>query len=166
VALAAPLATAAREQSTVLRKIDVGDMKRSYLLHVPRTLPMDVPVPLVLMFHGGSGTPEYAETESRFSELADRERFLVAYPAGYKKSWNDGRNEKAIPAQRDHVDDLAFIAALLDDLGRDYRIDARRIYATGISNGAAFSHYLAARMSTRICGDCPGGGRHRSVVER
>jgi len=38
---------------------------------------------------------------------------------------------------------------------RLYAVDPRRIYATGISNGAVFSHYLAAHLSPRIAAIAP-----------
>jgi polyhydroxybutyrate depolymerase len=155
---AAPVCANSQEQGTQVRTVDVHGVHRVYYLHVSHRQREDAPVPLVLIFHGGGGMPAYAERETRFSELADREGFMVAYPQGYKRSWNDGRNEKAIAAQRDHVDDLGFIAALIDDVARDYRVDAKRVYAAGISNGAIFSHYLAVRMSTRIAAIAPVAG--------
>ncbi|MCI0750006.1 MAG: hypothetical protein L0Y32_05635 [Nevskiales bacterium] len=146
---------AAPVPGTVARTLEVGTLSRTYYLHVPSNLPKDMAVPLVLMFHGGSGTPAFAERESKFSELADREHFLVAYPEGIGKSWNDGRGVQAIKAQRDEVDDLAFISALLDDVAKDYKVDPRRVFSTGISNGAIFSHYLAANRSSRIAAIAP-----------
>jgi polyhydroxybutyrate depolymerase len=107
-------------------------------------------VPLLLVFHGGGGTPEQIERESRFSELADREAFVVAYPAGQRRGWNDGRGSEAIAAQRDGSDDIGFVAALIDELSATLRIDPKRIYSTGISNGAMFSHRLALELSPRI----------------
>lgn len=145
----------AQEQATVARIITVGELTRTYYLHVPKGLPMDKAMPLVLMFHGGGGTPAFAERESRFSKLADREGFLVGYPQGIGKSWNDGRADKAIAAQRDNIDDLGFIATLIDDVAKDFKIDRKRVYATGISNGATFSHYLGANLSSRIAAIAP-----------
>src|SRR5438477_7723712 len=53
-------------------------MDRTYLLHMPvRT--SSAPAPLVLAFHGGSQTADQMEEMSGFSELADREGFVVAY---------------------------------------------------------------------------------------
>jgi len=143
------------ESGTVARTIKVGELSRTYYLHVPPTLPKDKDLALVLMFHGGGGTPKFAERESKFSELADREGFLVAYPEGIGKSWNDGRNEKAIVAQRDKIDDLGFVAALIDDVARNHKVDAKRVFSAGISNGATFSHYLGANLSSRIAAIAP-----------
>jgi polyhydroxybutyrate depolymerase len=107
------------------------------------------------MFHRGGGTSAFAEQESKFSELADREGFLVAYPEGIGQSWNDGRGQMDIVAQRDGIDDLGFVAALIDDVAKEYRVDANRVFSSGISNGATFSHYLGANLSARIAAIAP-----------
>ncbi len=159
--------TRASSQRAAAHTVVVGGLTRTYYLHVPSNLPKDKALPLVLMFHGGGGTPKFAERESKFSELADREGFLVAYPEGIGKSWNDGRNEKAIVAQRDRIDDLGFIVALLDDVARNHKVDAKRVFSTGISNGAIFSHYLGANLSSRIAAIAPVvGGLARSLSEQ
>ena len=147
-----------QDQNTVVQTIEVGELNRIYYLHVPSELPKDKAVALVIMFHGGGGTTAFAARESKFSELADREGFLVAYPEGIGRRWHDGRGVNAIPAQRDNVDDLAFVSALIDDVSKKHRVDAKSIYATGISNGAIFSYYLAANLSSRIAAIAPVAG--------
>jgi polyhydroxybutyrate depolymerase len=142
-------------------------MQRTYRLHVPSRLTAERAAPLVLVFHGGGGTPEQVERATGFSQVADREGFVVAYPAGHKRSWNDGRGAEAVAAQRDGVDDVAFVAALIDDVAATLRIDPARIYATGISNGAMVSHYVAIRLSTRFAAIAPvAGGLPRALAER
>lgn len=149
---------ATSDTNTVVRTLKVGALSRTYSLHVPPQLPHDKAAALVLVFHGGGGTPVYAERESKFSDLADREGFLVAYPEGIGKSWNDGRGVQTIVAQRDNIDDLAFIAALLDDVAQSCKLDPKRVFATGISNGGIFSHYLAANLAARIAAIAPVAG--------
>jgi polyhydroxybutyrate depolymerase len=146
------------DAATQSHPIEVGGFERTYRLHVPSQLDPTRAAPLMLVFHGGGGTPEQIERETRFSELADREGFVVAYPAGHRRSWNDGRGSDAVAAQRDGVDDVAFVAALIDDVSALRRIDPKRIYATGISNGAMFSHQLAIRLSARVAAIAPVAG--------
>ena len=58
-------------------------------------------------------------------------------------------------AHREKVDDLAFFDTLLAHLSGQYRIDAKRVFATGISNGGIFSNYLAANRSEKITAIAP-----------
>jgi polyhydroxybutyrate depolymerase len=139
-------------------QVSAAGLERTYYLHVPPGAPADRSLPLVLVFHGGSGSPANIERETRFSELADREGFLVAYPEGYQKSFNDGRGVSDIPAQRDQIDDIAFVTGLIDDVAKKRRVDPKRIYATGISNGAMMSHLLGAKLSTKLAAIAPVAG--------
>lgn len=161
IAIAAAIATSAlpagAADGTVDRTLQFGGLTRSYRLHVPAGL-SDAPAPLVLVFHGGGGTPEAAERETRFDELADRDRFLVAYPEGVGRGWNDGRGAATIEAQRREIDDLGFAAALIDDIERLHRVDPDRVYSTGLSNGAIFSQTLAMRLAPRIAAIAPVAG--------
>jgi polyhydroxybutyrate depolymerase len=143
------------QTTSVSGEIEVGGLKRTYLLHTPPGLRKDEAVPLVLVFHGGSGTGEGMEKLTRFSALADREKLVVVYPDGIGKNWNDGRVVPTSKAHREKIDDLAFVSALLDTLGKDQSIDPKRIFATGVSNGGIFSHYLAANLAPRIAAIAP-----------
>jgi polyhydroxybutyrate depolymerase len=84
--------------------------------------------------------------------VADREGFLVVYPDGVSRQWNDGRAE-VDPG----VDDMAFVSALIDHLVEQYKSDRGRIYATGMSNGALFSFRLASDLSDKIAAIAPVG---------
>ena len=144
----------AAERALTPHTLEVDGIARSYHLHVPPALG-PAPAPLVLVFHGGGGTGPGTERLTRFTALADREEFLVAFPEGIEKNWNDGREFTSSRAHRDHVDDVAFVTALIDAIGRAHAVDPRRVYATGISNGGIFSHYLAAHLSARIAAIAP-----------
>lgn len=141
--------------TSTMRTVRAGGLEREFLVHVPPALPADRAVPLVLVFHGGGGTAEGAARLTGFNDLADRDRFIVVYPQGIGRSWNDGRETQVSQARRDNVDDIAFFDALLETLSREWRIDATRVFATGISNGGIFSHFLAARRSERIAAIAP-----------
>ena len=142
------------ERPLAAHTLEVDGVSRRYYLHVPPALRAG-PAPLVLVFHGGGGDGPGTERLTRFTPLADREGFLVAFPEGLGKNWNDGREFTSSRAHRDHVDDVGFVTALIDAIERAHAVDPRRVYVTGISNGAIFSHYLAAHLSARIAAIAP-----------
>jgi polyhydroxybutyrate depolymerase len=119
---------------------------RAYRVHVPTVLP--VGAPLVIELHGGGGNGVRLDHLTRFFDLADRERFAVASPSGYHRRWNDGRHAEA-NVEAD-VDDVGFVAALIDCLAGWLPIDRRRVYAAGISNGAMMAARLATELPDRI----------------
>jgi polyhydroxybutyrate depolymerase len=123
--------------------LNVGGIDRTYILHIPESLPENAPVPLVLVFHGGGGHAATMPSFTHFDALADREKFLVAYPESFNKSWNDTRGLS--PA-----DDVGFIRALIAELQRTHNIDPKRTYAAGISNGGFFSNRLACDLTDKL----------------
>jgi polyhydroxybutyrate depolymerase len=112
-------------------------------------------VALVLVFHGGGSSGIAAARLTQFTRIAERERFAVVYPDAWQRNWNDGRAAAKLASQRAKVNDVAFVSALLDAVGRETQLDPARVFATGISNGAIFAHYLAGNLSERIVAIAP-----------
>ena len=150
----APASAAATESHSIA----IDGRPRSYRLHIPSGLSDTAPAPIVLVFHGGGSNGRAMERFTGFSRLADREAFIVVYPDAVDGNWVDGREGLRTKAHREGVDDIAFIAALLDELARRHPVDAKRVFATGISNGGIFSHYLAANLADRIAAIAPVAG--------
>ncbi|MGH7499482.1 MAG: extracellular catalytic domain type 1 short-chain-length polyhydroxyalkanoate depolymerase [Gemmatimonadales bacterium] len=132
-------------------RLAVDGVNRTYLLYVPSTYHPSHPTSLVLVFHGAGASPRSMARHTGFSALAEREGFVVAYPAGLGRRWNDGRGYGT-------HDDVAFVRALLDTLSRQLAIDPKRIYATGISNGAMFSYRLACDLPGVFAAIAPVAG--------
>jgi len=158
VALLCSAAAVPARGSSESRSLVVGGVTRTYRLHVPPGLTAGQKAALVLVFHGGGGQGRGIERMTGFSDLADRESFLVAYPDGYSRNWNDGRGATALRAQKEGIDDVAFVEALIEDVTSRWPVDTARVFATGISNGAIFCHYLAAHLSGRIAAIAPVAG--------
>jgi polyhydroxybutyrate depolymerase len=142
--------------------IIVGGLKRTYLLHVPPARDKIKPRPLLIALHGGGGQGKHMRrlTRGGFDRLSDQEGFVVVYPDGIEKHWNDGRNRGATGyrAHQDDIDDVGFIAALIDRLVKEQDIDPRRVYVTGMSNGAMMSYRLAGDLSEKITAVAPVAG--------
>ena len=132
-------------------KMTVDGIEREYILHLPKNYGSEL-LPLVMVFHGGGGTAEQVMNHTKFSKLADKENFIVVYPNAIEKNWNDGRIGDKLPMDRD---DVKFISALLDTLIANYKINTKRIFSTGISNGGFFSFYLALKLSSRLLAIAP-----------
>jgi polyhydroxybutyrate depolymerase len=127
---------------------------RAFALHQPgRSDPG--PRPLVIVLHGGGGSAGRMAALTRFDRLADTAGFLVAYPEAVNRHWNDGRNVRRFRAQREQVDDVGFISALIDRLVRDEQADPKRVYVTGISNGGMMCHRLGLELSGRVAAIAP-----------
>ncbi len=56
------------------------------------------------------------------------------------------------------IDDVAFFRALLEKVEKDYSVDPKRIYATGISNGGMMSYRLACELSEKFAAISPVEG--------
>jgi polyhydroxybutyrate depolymerase len=125
---------------TSQRSLSVGGVARTYRLYVPDGLPEHAP--LVVMLHGGFGSGRQAEKAYGWDAEADAGHFVVAYPDGLNRAWNTGGGCCGPPG-RTGVDDVGFLTALVDEVGREVPLDPERVYATGISNGGIMSYTLA-----------------------
>jgi len=151
-------------RGSVEKTIEVDGLTRKYLVYIPKGT--DGPFPLVLAFHGGGGKPIQMERYSRFNALAEKEKFVVAYPEAVDGNWNDGRGVQFVRAQRDNIDDVKFVRMVIEDIGKQCQLDTSRVFATGISNGAFISHRLAAEASDVITAVAPVvGGMAPSIAK-
>jgi len=118
---------------------------RDYLLYTPVSYDKTRPYPVVIGFHGGTSTNARFARTTNFQQLADEKQFLVIYPNAVNKNWNDGRG-----TVNQDIDDVGFVTAIIEEIKRLRNVDAHRIYATGISNGAFLVQRLACERSDLI----------------
>ena len=136
-----------------LRKIMVGDIERSYIVHFPMNIKLGTGLPLVIVLHGGGGDAESIIKASRFSDKADKNQFIAVYPEGTydqkeRETWN--ALHCCGTAKETNANDLEFINLIIDDLENSAAIDQSRIYIAGYSNGGMLAHRLGAQLSERI----------------
>ena len=136
--------------------LNFGGLERTYRLYRPAGLARDAAVPLVLVLHGGFGTGAGAERAYHWDETADAHGFVVLYPDGIGRSWNAGAC--CGPALRRNLDDIGFLEALIEHITNDEHIDLRRIYVTGISNGAMMTYRLACESHLKLAALGPVAG--------
>ena len=130
---------------------------RSYRLHVPANYQPQLPLPVVLIFHGRGSSPAEIENYSGFSQLADTERFIAVYPQGLRDSTGETFWDSFSPLT-EGIDEVAFVNRVLDDVEQKLCVDTSRIYATGFSNGGNMTGMLACRLAGRIASFAPISG--------
>lgn len=137
-------------------------LTRYYFVHIPPA--RSGKRALVINLHGGGGQGRRQEEFSAMDKTADKYGFYVVYPNGTGRlhnrllTWNAGNC--CGYAYEHHIDDVGFISHLLDVLIKQYPVDPRRVYVTGMSNGAMMSYYLAEKLPKRIAAIAPVAGGH------
>ena len=135
----------------VVHTLTFDGRQRTYILHLPASFDAGQPLPLVFDFHGGGGNSQTQLRTSGFNALADEKTFIVVYPDGSGLlgdkllTWNGGTC--CGYAVKQSIDDVGFVRAVLADVASTYKVDLKRVYATGLSNGGIFSYRLACDAS-------------------
>lgn len=129
------------------RMIDIGGEMRRALVHVPAGLG-EAAVPLVIVMHGFTESPEDIRATSHFDEVADERGFIVAYPEGKNGSWNGGTCCGLSELMGE--EDVAFVSAVIDDVKSSHCVDPLRVHASGFSNGGFMAHRLGCELANRI----------------
>ena len=142
------------------RTLFMGEQERTYLVHIPKSYDPNKPSPVVLALHGAAMNGSMMVWFSGLTKKSEEAGFIVVYPSGTGTGpflvWNAGGfNRKRSEGK---PDDVAFINKLLDDLGTLVKIDDKRVYACGMSNGGMMSYRLAAELSDRIAAIAPVAG--------
>jgi polyhydroxybutyrate depolymerase len=122
------------------------------------------PSPVVFAFHGHGGTMKHAAMT--FAYQKHWPEAIVVYmqglntpgaltdPEGKKPGW-----QKTVGDQNDR--DLKFFDAVLATLKKNYKVDEKRVYATGHSNGGAFTYLLWAARGDVFAAIAPSGAAAR-----
>lgn len=133
---------------------EIDGRKRLYYLHIPDKLPQNAP--LVFTLHGYGGTAKSMMEYAKMNGVADQNGFAVCYPQGYlggdnKNSWNARYSN-------DEVDDVKFLSELAKYLQKEYQLNSKNTFATGMSNGADMSYMLACHAPDIFAAVAPVAG--------
>src|SRR6188474_3065204 len=122
----------------------VGDLVREGLVHAPSKEGTGAP-PLVFGFHGHGGSMQNAARSFKLHEVWPEAVvvYLQGVPTPGRLTDADGKRAGWQHSAGDQEDrDLKFFDAALASMKEKFKIDEKRIYATGHSNGGAFTYLL------------------------
>ena len=142
------------------RTLMMGEQKRTYLVHVPKGYDPKKPAPVVLALHGAAMNGPMMVWFSGLNKKSDEAGFIVGLSERHRHRLvphlECGRLQRGDGQGK--ADDVAFIGKLLDDLGTVVKVDEKRVYACGMSNGGMMCYRLAAELSDRIAAIAPVAG--------
>jgi polyhydroxybutyrate depolymerase len=132
----------------------VDDIQRSYILYIPETLPENAP--LVMVFHGYSGSAAYARSYFNLEKLADAHGFALVYPQGTKdqtgyRFWQVGYSSHSSLK----VNDVTFTTTLADHLQSTFGLSVENTFIVGFSNGGDLCNKLICETSGRFKAAAP-----------
>jgi polyhydroxybutyrate depolymerase len=146
-----------------------GGRERAFLVHLPAGYRSDKPAPVVFAFHGGGGNMQLqAGANYGLVEKADSAGFIAVFPNGYSRfpggklaTWNAGGC--CAQARDEGIDDVGFVRAIWNALGKQVSVDPHRVFATGMSNGGMMSYRLACEMADVFKAVAPVAGTDNTL---
>lgn len=140
-------------------------LTRKYKVHLPSNYDKADKTPVVIYLHGGGGGIKAAYKDG-MDKAADKFGFILIIPVGTGPipdrllTWNAGKwpigtggygTESCCgSAVKNNIDDVGFISKVIEEVKNKFKVDEKRIYATGISNGGMMSYRLACELSDKI----------------
>jgi polyhydroxybutyrate depolymerase len=138
------------KNSLVEFSVEGTSHERSVLFYYPED--SKEKIPLLLVFHGGGGTPEgmIGLDQGKLLDLAKEHKIAIAYMRGRKNSWNDLREDSISEAHINQHEDVLYTSLFLDQITKKYSLDTKQVYGAGISNGGMMSLRLACEIPDRF----------------
>lgn len=138
----------------------------SYKLFVPSGYKEGNAVPLMVMLHGCNQTPDDFALGTKMNKLAEKETFLVLYPAmnylfNVEGCWNWFLEEN----QHRQAGEPEIIAGMIEEVKNNYSVDARRVYVAGLSAGGAMASIMGATYPDLFSGIALCSGLEYGAVD-
>jgi polyhydroxybutyrate depolymerase len=139
----------------------VQGMERDFILHVPPGAPV-AGRPLFLIFHGANATAGGTIGVTDFEQESNRTGEIVAFLQGVNNHWNEYSGVFGSGG----VNDVAYTAAVIQDIERHIGFDHARIVAAGFSNGALMVESLGCQLAKTLAMVVPVEGQITTTMAK
>jgi polyhydroxybutyrate depolymerase len=136
---------------------------REYYVHVPHSYTGSTTVPVVFMLHGTSGDGEKFYNNSGWREVGEDEDIITVFPSSWRYCIIDDGVQKNTTKWNTYPDtewyfcsgqtprnDIKFLSAIITALNGKFKIDNKRIYLSGFSNGGQMAAKCAIELSDKL----------------
>lgn len=143
---------------------------REYFVHVPAGYTGNSAVPMVFMFHGTDQNGEQFYNISGWKEVGESQNLLMVFPSSWSYCFVEDGVTQTTTKWAEYPgginfcpgvtakDDMKFMRTMLAELQSKFKVDAKRIYAVGFSNGGKFSARCAVELSNIFAATVSSGG--------
>lgn len=117
---------------------------RSFHFYQPKVNPG---ASLVFVMHGSGGRGEDMISKTKqLEEHSQADNFIVVYPDGYKRYWNECRKASTAVANIENINEQSFFTAVIGYFAKKYAINTKQVFAVGTSGGGHMAYKLAITM--------------------
>ncbi len=160
------ISTSHAQNAPAPRQFVIDGVKREALVCVPAKAASE-PSPVIFGFHGHGGNMNNAARQYHFHTLWPEA--IVLYPQGLntpgrltdpegkKPGWQSGPGD-----QGDR--DLKFFDAMLAAMSKEYKVDDKRVYSSGHSNGGGFTYLLWATRADKFAAFGPSAAAATKTI--
>lgn len=102
---------------------------------------------LVFAIHGSGGTAQdFMEYTEKIDERMAEDNFILVFPQGYKRYWNECRKASTAEANLIDIDEEAFFLAMIDYFVKSYGLDRQKVFVSGVSGGGQMAYKMGMRL--------------------
>ena len=155
--------TAARSPCAVRSRVPATFYRvqhpRPVTVYVPSGYDSQTPLPFVMALHGFGKNGQAVEDYMQLRPLAEARRFLYCYPNGtayppggyvwFSVLWNAA---DAAALGFSYADDAGYLRSVIEEVGRSFAVDRKRIFVTGHSNGGGMAYRMAYESADLVAG--------------
>jgi polyhydroxybutyrate depolymerase len=106
---------------------------------------------LVFVLHGSGGNgKDHMRQTGKLEELATGENFIVVYPDGYKKFWNECRAASPAVANKENINEELFFIQMIGYFKKKFNADDKKVFVIGTSGGGHMAYKLALVIPDKI----------------